>query len=51
MTNIIKEKNYGGLSGHFGIDKTIDLVKRSYLWPKLANDIRKFIETFTNFEL
>ena len=28
--NIEKEKHYGGLGGHFGLDKTLALVKRFY---------------------
>jgi hypothetical protein len=45
--NIIREKHCGSLGGHFGIDKTADMVKRSYFWPKLNNDVKKFIETCT----
>lgn len=45
--NIIKEKHCGGMSGHFGIDKNLDLVKRSYFWPKMANDVKKFVQTCT----
>ena len=35
---------------HFGIDKTIEMVRRSYFWPKLNNDVRKFIESCTIFQ-
>ena len=43
--NIIKEKHCGGMSGHFGLDKTLEVVRRYYHWPKLQNDVRKFVET------
>ena len=43
--NIIKEKHYGSLAGHFGIDKTMDLVRRFYFWPKLQTEVRKFVES------
>ena len=33
--NIIKEKHCGGLGGHFGLDKTQELVKMFYFWPKM----------------
>lgn len=46
-SNIIKEKHCGGMSGHFGIDKTIELVKRSYHWPKMIADIKKFVQSCT----
>ena len=29
--NLIKEKHSGGLAGHFGIDKTLSLLKREVL--------------------
>ena len=47
---IIREKHCGGLGGHFRIDKTLDIVKRSYSWPKLGNDVKKLIETCTIFQ-
>ena len=45
--NIIKENHCGGLSGQFGIDKIEEMVRRSYFWPKLNNDVKKFIESCT----
>lgn len=42
--NIVKEKHCGGLVGHFGIDKTLELVKRFYFWPKMQTEIRKYVE-------
>ena len=46
-TNIIQEKHYGIMGGHFGIDKTLDIVKRSYHWPKMINDVKKFVQSCT----
>ena len=43
--NIIKEKHSGGMSGHFGLDKTLEQVRRFYFWPKMQSDIRKFVES------
>jgi len=43
--NIIREKHCGTMAGHFGLDKTLDLVRRYYYWPKLQSDVRKFVET------
>ena len=33
--NLIKEKHSGGLAGHFGINKTLSLLKEKYYWPKM----------------
>ena len=43
--NIIKEKHCGGMLGHFGLDKTLEQVKRFYHWPKLQSDVRKFVDS------
>ena len=42
--NIIKEKHSGGLSGHFGQDKTFAQVNAFYYWPKMQTDVKKFVE-------
>ena len=44
-TSIIKEKHSGTMGGNFGLDKTLELVRRYYYWPKLQNDVRNFVET------
>ena len=49
-TNIIKKKHSGTMGGHFGLDKTLELVRRYYYWPKLHNDVRNFVETCMIFQ-
>ena len=34
--NIVKEKHCEGMSGHFGIDKTLEAIKRHYHLPKCS---------------
>ena len=43
--NLIKEKNSGGLAGHFGRDKTIALVAENYYWPQFQQDVMKFVQS------
>ena len=42
--NLIKEKHSGGLAGHFGIDKTLGLLKEKYYWPQMYKDVQKVVE-------
>ena len=43
--NIIKEKHSGGLARHFGIDKTLSLLKEKYYWPQMYKDVQKFVKS------
>ena len=42
--NLIEEKHSGGLSGHFGQDKTFAQVSTLYFWPGMQHDVKKFVE-------
>ena len=41
--NLIKEKHCCGLARHFGIDKTLSLVKDKYYWIHMYKDVQKFV--------
>ena len=43
--NLIKEKHCGGLVGHFGIDKTLSLLKDKYYWSHMYKDVQKFVKS------
>ena len=45
--NLIKEKHSGGLSGHFGYDKTLEQLKHFYFWPRMRIDVHKFVDKCT----
>ena len=34
---------WGGLAGHFGINKTIDMLKEHFFWPKMGGDVHEVI--------
>ena len=40
---LVWEVHAGGLSGHFGRDKTIEEVERQFYWPSLKRDVAKII--------
>lgn len=37
--NIMKEKYSGGISRHFGIDKTMKFIVDIYYWPQIYKDV------------
>ena len=43
-TEIISRHHDDPLAGHFGIDKTKDLIGRKYYWPSLRRDIKDYVK-------
>ena len=43
-TELISRHHDDPLAGHFGIDKTKDLVGRKYYWPSLQKDIEAYVK-------
>ena len=41
---VVAEFHSASYSGHLGQDKTLDLVKRSYYWPKMKEDVFNFVK-------
>jgi len=41
---IVREPNGGALIGHFGINKTIEILKEYFYWPKMEGDVHKVIK-------
>ena len=40
---LVKEVHGGGLAGHFGINKTIDMLKEHFYWPRMGGDVHEVI--------
>ena len=38
---LVKESHEGGLMGHFGVDKTLDLLKENFFWPHMRKDVQR----------
>ncbi|KAK2356459.1 hypothetical protein QL285_093789 [Trifolium repens] len=38
---LVREAHGGGLAGHFGITKTLEILKEHFHWPKMLGDVQK----------
>ncbi|KAI0529217.1 hypothetical protein KFK09_001764 [Dendrobium nobile] len=43
---IITECHEGGLMGHFGRDKTLNLIQEKFYWPLLSRDVGRYVQGF-----
>jgi len=43
---LVKESHEGGLMGHFGVDKTLDLLKEKFYWPHMRKDVQRHCSRF-----
>ncbi|MFS7906594.1 putative nucleotidyltransferase, Ribonuclease H [Helianthus anomalus] len=41
---IIQEAHEGGLAGHLGLDKTVQILRIDFFWPKMYRDVEHFIK-------
>jgi hypothetical protein len=46
---LIWEAHYSRVAGHFGIQKTVVVLQKYFYWPKLRQDVNKYIRSFTAF--
>ncbi|GKB11401.1 putative reverse transcriptase domain-containing protein [Tanacetum coccineum] len=42
--SIIEEAHVGGLAGHFGVTKTLAWLSDHFYWPRMEQDISRFVE-------
>ncbi|KAA0041476.1 serine/threonine-protein kinase TIO-like [Cucumis melo var. makuwa] len=41
---LLKEAHSGRLAGHFGQDKTFEIISKRYYWPQLRRDCNNFVK-------
>ncbi|KAH9686118.1 Endonuclease [Citrus sinensis] len=41
---LVREAHGGGLMGHFGIAKTLDVLKEHFFWPHMKRDVERICE-------
>ena len=42
---LLKRHHDEPLAGHFGVEKTIELITRKFYWPRLAKDVKEYVAT------
>jgi hypothetical protein len=48
--NLLKEKHNGGLARHFGHEKTFTKLNKSYFWPGMGADVKRFMDRCKIFQ-
>jgi hypothetical protein len=48
--NLLKEKQSGGLAGHFGHEKMFSKLNGSYFWPRMRTDVKKIVDRCRFFQ-
>ncbi len=46
LQNTVLESAHGGVSGHFGVNKTYQHLMQYFYWPHIKSDVREFINLF-----
>ncbi|XP_074570603.1 uncharacterized protein LOC141827283 [Curcuma longa] len=41
---LVREAHEGGLMGHFGVQKTLEMLHEHFHWPHMKHDVQKFCE-------
>jgi hypothetical protein len=49
--NMIWEAHYSWVAGHFGVKKTVVVLQKHFYWPKLRQDIIKYIISCTSYSI
>jgi hypothetical protein len=47
QAKLIWESHYSRVAGHFGIEKTVAMLQKHFYWPKLQQEVSKYIRSCT----
>jgi hypothetical protein len=48
---MIWEAHYNRVAGHFGVEKTVVVLHKHFYWPKLRQDVSKYIRSCTAYAI
>ncbi len=43
-TDLLERNHDDPLAGHFGVEKTFELLTHKYYWPKMRADVEKYVQ-------
>jgi hypothetical protein len=47
---LLQEAYGGGLMGHFGVKKTEDVLAAHFFWPRMRQDVKRFVACYTTYQ-
>jgi hypothetical protein len=48
---MIWESHYSWVAGHFGVEKTVAMLQKHFYWPKLRQEVSKYIRSCTAYAI
>jgi hypothetical protein len=48
---MIWEAHYSRMTGHFDVEKTVVILQKHFYWPKLRQDVKKYIRSCTAYAI
>jgi hypothetical protein len=48
---LIWESHYNQVAGHFGVEKTVVMLQKHFYWPKLRQEVSKYIKSCTAYAI
>jgi hypothetical protein len=48
---LIWEAHYSRVAGHFGVEKTVEVLQQNFYWSKLRQDVSKYIKSCTAYAI
>jgi len=44
---LVREAHWGSVTDHFGFNKTLDILKEHFYWPKMGEDVHRDVSQYS----
>ena len=48
---LVREAHGGGLMGHFGVRKTLEVLHEHFFWPKMKRDVERVLPNLESYHM